>query len=90
VNTLFDLREHDRKDFKQGIAAALALANPAMPSAGGRTSYASNVSVYRGEVGFSAGVAHRLNTDNPFAITAAISHAGGKNTGARMGIAGEL
>lgn len=90
VNSLFDLREHDRRDFKRGIAAAIALADPSMPSGAGRTSYASNVSTYRGEIGFSAGVAHRLNTENPFALTAAVTHSGGKNTGARMGIAGEF
>lgn len=88
VNTLFDLREHDRKDFKQGIAAVAAMAAPHFPSEPGRTSYASNVAVFRGEVGFSAGIAHRFDGD--FALTAGATYAGGKNTAVRAGIAGEF
>jgi autotransporter adhesin len=88
VNTLFDLRQHDRKDFKQGIAAVAAMAQPHFPSEAGKTSYASNVAVFRGEVGVSAGVAHRFEGD--FAFTAGATFAGGKNTAVRAGIAGEF
>jgi autotransporter adhesin len=88
VGTLFDLREHDRKDFRQGIAAVAAMAAPHFPSEAGRTSYASNVALFRGEVGFSAGIAHRFDGD--FALTAGATFAGGKNTAVRAGVAGEF
>ena len=58
------------------------------PSAAGRTSYASNVSYYRGEVGVSAGLMHRLEGD--FAVSAGVSYAGGRNTAVRAGVAGEF
>ena len=76
------------KEMRQGIAAVTALAQPPYPSAAGRTSYASNVGYYRGQVGFSAGVMHRFEGD--FAITAGASYAGGKNTAVRAGVAGEF
>lgn len=90
VNALFDLREADRRDFRKGVAAAVALAPAPMPSQPGRTSYTSNVSTFRGEVGFSLSVAHRIRSENPFAFTAGVSHAGGRNTAARVGVAGEF
>jgi hypothetical protein len=61
-----------------------------MPSAAGRTSYAANTAVYRGEVGFGAAIAHRIGEEDPFALTAGLSHAGGRNTVARVGFAGEF
>jgi hypothetical protein len=76
------------KDTRQGIAAVTAMAQPSFPSEAGKTSYASNVGYYRGEVGFSAGVMHRFDGD--FALTAGISYAGGENTAVRAGIAGEF
>ncbi len=90
VSTLFDLAATDRKDSRQGVAAVAALANPAMPSEPGRTSYAANVATYRGEFGVSAGLMHRFDTSDPFAITAGVSYAGGKNTVAKVGVAGEF
>jgi autotransporter adhesin len=90
VDTLFDLVSHNRREARRGIAAAVAMTQAPMPSAAGRTSYAANSAVYRGEFGFSASIAHRLGDENPFALTAGVSHAGGKNTAARVGIAGEF
>jgi trimeric autotransporter adhesin len=60
------------------------------PSAPGKTSYSMSSGIFRGEVGFSASFAHRLNSDNPMALFGGISHAGGKNTAARVGVAGEF
>ncbi len=60
----------------------------AFPSEAGKTSYASNVATYRGEVGFSAGLMHRCEGD--FAITAGVTYAGGNSTSLRAGIAGEF
>ncbi|MEL7199315.1 MAG: YadA-like family protein, partial [Pseudomonadota bacterium] len=58
------------------------------PSEAGKTSYASNVATYRGEVGISAGLMHRLQGD--VAITAGVTFAGGNSTAVRAGIAGEF
>jgi hypothetical protein len=88
VDELFDLTAFHTKNTRQGIAAVTALAQPHFPSGAGRTSYASNVGYFRGEVGFSAGLMHRFEGD--FAVSAGISYAGGKNTAARLGVAGEF
>ena len=88
VNTLFDLTTTIDKDAQQGIAAVAAMAHPHFPSAAGRTSYASNVATYRGEVGFSAGMMHRFEGD--FAITAGATYAGGDSATFRAGVAGEF
>jgi hypothetical protein len=57
-------------------------------AAPGKTSYASNVGYYRGEMGVSAGLMHRFDGD--FAVTAGVSYAGGKNTAVKAGVAGEF
>jgi autotransporter adhesin len=88
VGELFDLANTQRKDARQGIAAVAAMAQPAFPSADGKTSYASNVAYYRGEVGFSAGLMHRFS--GSFALTAGASYGGGNNTALKAGVAGEF
>ncbi len=88
IDTLFDLNETIDKDAQQGIAAIAAMSHPHFPSEPGKTSYASNVAVYRGEVGFSAGVMHRFDGD--FAITAGATYAGGNSAAFRAGVAGEF
>ena len=88
VDDLFDLSSTIDQDAKRGIASIAAQANPHFPSAAGKTSYASNVATYRGEVGFSAGLMHRFEGD--FAITAGVTYAGGNSTSVRAGIAGEF
>ena len=90
VDTLFDLAAHDRKQSHQGIAAAMAMADAPMPSEPGKTSYAAKGSVFRGELAIGASLSHRLDTDSPFALTASVSHAGSKNTGASVGFSGEF
>lgn len=90
VGQLFDLRALDRKQTQRGIAAAMAMADAPFPSAPGKTSYAAKSGVYRGEVAFSASLSHRLNTQSPFALTASVSHSGGKDTGFSAGLAGEF
>ncbi|MGZ8350252.1 MAG: hypothetical protein ACXWU2_09505, partial [Allosphingosinicella sp.] len=90
IDDLFDLRDLDRRDSQQGIAAAVAFANPAMPSAPGRTSYVVNVATFRGEQAVSAGIMHRIGGGMPFAISAGFSFAGNSNNAARVGVAGEF
>jgi autotransporter adhesin len=88
VNTLFDLSSTIDRDARRGIASIAAQAQPHFPSEPGKTSYASNVAVYRGEIGVSAGLMHRFEGD--FAITAGVTYAGGNSTSVRAGIAGEF
>lgn len=90
VDALFDLRQVDRRDMQQGIAAAVAMGQPHMPSAAGRTSYVLNVSTFRGEQAIGGALMHRLQTGAPLAISAGFSYAGNRNNAARVGIAGEF
>jgi hypothetical protein len=88
VSNLFDLTSTIDQDAQRGIAAVAAAAHPHFPSQPGKTSYASNVAVYRGEVGFSAGLMHRFAAD--VAITAGVSYAGRNSAAVRAGVAGEF
>ncbi|MEL7189485.1 MAG: YadA C-terminal domain-containing protein [Pseudomonadota bacterium] len=88
IDGAFDLAQTIDRDAKRGIAAIAAQAAPHFPSAAGKTSYASNVATYRGEVGVSLGLMHRLQGD--VAITAGVTYAGGNSTALRAGIAGEF
>ena len=89
IHTLFDLRNYDRRENQRGIAAAMAMADAPMPSHAGGTSYMAKTAVFRGQVGFSAALSHRFGSA-PFALSAGVSHAGGKNTGANVAVAGEF
>lgn len=90
IEDLFDLRERDQRDLKQGVAAAIAIANAPMPSAPGRVSYAVNGATFRGEYAVGGSLMYRLPTANPMAINVGVSHAGNRNTGIRIGVAGEF
>ena len=90
INELFGLVGSTRRAAQKGTATALAMTTAPMPSEPGKTSYALNVSNFRGEQAIGLSLAHRTNGDNPFAITAGASFAGGKDIGARVGIAGEF
>ena len=90
VDSLFDLATHDCKESRRGVAAAMAMADAPMPSEPGKTSYAAKGSTFRGEFAVGASLSHRLDTGSPFALTASLSHAGGKNTGASVGFSGEF
>jgi hypothetical protein len=89
VGTLFDLRGSDRRDMKQGIASAVAMANAPMPSPG-HLGYAFNGAVFRGEYAVGGSLAYRLPGPRSFAVTAGFSYAGNKNNAARIGVAGEF
>ncbi len=77
-------------DVRSGVAAAMALTDAPMPSQPGKTSYIGKGATFRGEFGFSLGLTQRLNSDQPFAISASVSHAGGNNTGASVAFSGEF
>jgi trimeric autotransporter adhesin len=59
-----------------------------IPSTGKSVSIQAKTAVFRGEVGFSASLSHRLNTDMPIAVFAGVSHSGGRNTGASFAVSG--
>jgi autotransporter adhesin len=88
INTLFDLASVQREETRKGIATVTAMAQPHFPSAAGRTSYASNIGYYRGEVAVSAGMMHRFSGD--FAVGGAVSFAGGDHAAVKAGAAGEF
>jgi autotransporter adhesin len=90
VDELFDLRLSDRRDAQQGIAAAVAMGQAAMPSAPGRTSFVLNAANFRGEQAVGGSILHRVRGDKPFAIGAGFSFAGNKNNALRVGLAGEF
>ena len=90
VATLFDLRSSDRRDLKQGVASAMAMAQAPMPSTPGGISYAVNGATFRGEYAVGGSMMYRLNTENAMAVGIGVSFAGNKNNGARVGIAGEF
>lgn len=88
VGELFDLANVQTKNMRQGVALATAKANPHFPSEAGKTSYASNIAYFRGEIGIAAGLMHRVDGD--FAITAGAAYGGGDNIAVSAGIAGEF
>lgn len=90
IDSLFDLRRLDRRDIRQGIAAAVAIGQAPMPSAPGQTSYVFNGATFRGEYAVGGSIMHRLSGSTPFAIGAGFSFGGNKNHAARVGVAGEF
>jgi autotransporter adhesin len=90
IDTLFDLRSRDRRDMKQGVAAAMSMAQAPMPSGPGRVSYAVNGAAFRGEYAVGASLNYRLNTEAPMAVSVSASFAGHKSNGFRLGVAGEF
>lgn len=90
VDTLFDLREIDRRDMRQGIAAAVAMGQASMPSEPGRTAYVLNGAVFRGEFAIGGSLLHRLDAGVPLAIGVGFSFAGNKNNALKAGVAGEF
>ena len=90
VATLYDLRRQDRKDMRQGIASAVAIADAPMPSTAGGVSYAVNGATFRGEYAVGGSLAYRLNTETPTVVNVGFSYAGNNNSSARVGIAGEF
>jgi autotransporter adhesin len=85
----FDL-DRVRRDARSGTAAAMAMGYAPMPSAPGRTSYSLNGSTFREAQAIGGAIAHRLDTDNPFALTAGFAYAGHGNNAVRVGVAGEF
>ncbi|HYF56524.1 MAG TPA: YadA-like family protein, partial [Salinarimonas sp.] len=80
----------NRLEARRGIGAAMAMTGAPMPSAPGRTSWAVNTAMFQGELAIGAAVSHRFDTRAPLALNVGISHGGGSQVGARVGLAGEF
>lgn len=79
-----------RTEARQGIAAAIAMANPGMPSAPGKTSWATNVGYFKGAVAFGGALMYRFDTPAPTALSMGYSYGGGDSHAARLGLQGEF
>jgi autotransporter adhesin len=79
-----------RQEAREGIAAAMAMTPASMPSAPGRTSWAANGAVFKGEFGAGFSMAHRFNTAVPIAATFGYANGGGGSHGFRAGLMGEF
>lgn len=90
LDALAGVQEIDRRDSRQGIAAAMAIGQAPMPSAPGRTSYVFNLATFRGEQAIGGSVMHRIDTSLPFAVSAGFAYSGNGNNGGRIGVAGEF
>src|SRR3546814_4751142 len=84
IGDLYAITDRDRREAQRGTAAAVALVAATMPSEPGRTSYTFNLATFRGEQAAGASIAHRFNTDNPFAFTAGVSYAGRDRKSTRL------
>ena len=78
------------RESRRGIAAAMAMTTAPMPSANGRTSWATNAATFRGEGAFGLSLAHRLDVPVPLALTGGNSYGGGNAHGGRIGLQGEF
>lgn len=90
VSSLFDLRNRDRRDFKQGVAAAVAMSQAPFPSAPGKVSYVLNGAVFRGQGAVGGSMMYRFKSDTAVALGLGFSYAGNGNNAFRGGIAGEF
>jgi autotransporter adhesin len=79
-----------RREARQGVAAAMAMTSASMPSQPGKTSWTVNSATFRGEWAGGIGLAHRLDTAIPIAVTAGYSYSQANQQGVRAGLAGEF
>ena len=52
--------------------------------------HTADTSIDRGQVGWGASLAHRMDADNPYVVTASAPYAGGCKFTSRVGLAGEF
>jgi autotransporter adhesin len=90
IDDLYAITDSNRRQAQRGTAVALALTAAPMPSQAGKTSYTFNLATYRGAQAAGLSLAHRVDSDNPFAITVGASFAGKGDVAARVGVAGEF
>ena len=90
VATLQTQAIDNRIEARRGIAAAVAIASPSMPSAPGRTTWQIRGSTFHGEYGVGVGFQHRLNTAIPLSIVGGYGNGGGREHTAYIGFGGEF
>jgi hypothetical protein len=88
IDTLFDLRSRDRREARRGTAAAVAMSEAPMPSRDGGIAYSLHGATYRGQYALGGSLKYRIN--RAVALDVGLSHAGHKDTAARVGISGEF
>jgi autotransporter adhesin len=81
---------NNRSEYRAGIAAAMSMATPPMPSAPGKTSFIFKAASYEGEGAFGASFTHRFKKSDTYALTGGLSHDSGGRVGASIGFAGEF
>ena len=89
VTQMQSQRNADVRDLRAGIASSMAMGSAPMPSTPGRTAWVVNAANFRGMDGVGGSIAHRLNLNVPFALTAGFSYSY-DNTAVRVGLAGEF
>jgi len=87
---LRDYAQESRKESRQGIAAAMAMAAAPTPTAVGKTSWAANVGVFKDEVAFGAAFAHRIDFAGVTNVTGGYAYGGEDSHGFRVGLSGEF
>jgi hypothetical protein len=75
---------------RRGIAAAVATANPPMPSLPGRTTWQLRTGFFEGQTGVGVAFAHRLDTAIPMALMAGYGNGGGIEHTGYVGLMGEF
>jgi autotransporter adhesin len=90
INGIGQYATATRREARQGIAAAMAMTSASMPSQPGKTSWTLNGATFRGEWAGGVGLAHRLDTTIPIALTAGYSYSQANQQGVRAGLAGEF
>lgn len=75
---------------RQGIAAAIAMSAPAVPSAPGRMAWGMNVGHFNGATAFGGSLAYRFETSMPLVLSGGYSYGGGDSHAARLGLSGEF
>src|SRR5262249_59739821 len=73
---------------RRGIAAAVSIATPPMPSLPGRTTWQLRTGFFQGETGVGVAFAHRLNTAIPMAVMAGYGNGGGSGETGGVGVLG--
>lgn len=89
VNDLESYSLATRNEARRGVAAAMAMTNAPMPSHTGRTAWAFNLATFKGEKAAAFSLSHRVEVEEPFAITGGVSYTKDA-TGVRVGLAGEF
>jgi trimeric autotransporter adhesin len=90
INGLQAQINNNLTEARRGIAAAVSIANPPMPSLPGRTTWQLRTGFFEGQAGVGVAFAHRLDTAIPIALMAGYGNGGGTEHTGYVGIMGEF